>query len=258
MFDDLESLYWVLLYVATRRFAYDGILPERLFDEIHEGSHEFIGRISLGGDKKRDWLMRSEIEFRSAELERFFTSYRGFIRDYMAKVDRADGNEAVQQELNELREHPEDSFQTLFACFNDVLDDATADWDYFEADGVPTKLQRPNAKRKLIRQAVHRSTANGLWRGASGWRRPTTTLVAEPAHADDRIENGGTIVVAEGAVVGGESISFRLPPIDEDHEDEVGSSTSSESDSPQQRIIARDVSEHRILRPRPTAAVTRR
>lgn len=254
IFDDLESLYWVLLYVAVALFLHEGKLPESLFDEIYDQPAEFIGRISHGGEIKESWLETPKISFKSAQLEEVLTNYRSFFDNYENKVAH---NEVYKQELDEIRENPQESIEELLSYFDDVLHGDENDWEDSAAIGVPPKPQRPNARSKMIRRSVHHSVTKGLWRGASGWKRPTTVPASEPDQAEEEpAENGGALGTIESAV-GGESISFILPPIEEDHEDDVKSSSNSEDVLPPQQTIAHDVSERRILRPRP-AAVTRR
>lgn len=186
-----------------------------------------MGIVSSGGEKKLNWLEVSKICFKSAELEKVLTKYRIFFKDYENMVTN---RETYRQALHTLRENPQESIRTLVSFFEDVLSDEHNDWDNSAAIGAPPKPLRPNARNKVIRQSIHRSTANGLWRGASGWRRPTTTPVLGLGQAvEDSVENGRALGTVESAV-GGESISFRLAPVSEDQEDEVESSTDSETE----------------------------
>ena len=63
LFDDLESLLWVLLFLAVRRFKYRGDFDMQVFEEAREIPDEEQGIVSVGGSSKHLWLSRPGITF---------------------------------------------------------------------------------------------------------------------------------------------------------------------------------------------------
>ena len=170
IFDDFESLLWVLLFVAEKHFDYQGNLSSQLFDEVHEDTHPLIGTISSGGDKKRAWLRQPSSSFNCQELEDLLTKYRLFTRKYISIASAADDDEDAMPELIDFRDRLEDHIRELFGYIDDILDDENASWENHRAKGAPARPKGPRSKQREIFLSMQKAAGNGLWRGSLGWK----------------------------------------------------------------------------------------
>ena len=80
IFDDLESFFWVILFLAVHRFEYEGGFQMRVFDETSNAMDTVHGRISTGECAKRYWLDWPQLTFFSKPLGALIHSFRLFYR----------------------------------------------------------------------------------------------------------------------------------------------------------------------------------
>ena len=137
IFDDLQSLLWVFLYVAVRRFKYDGTFHSRLFDESSMLRDQTHGPVSIGGWAKGTWLERPNITFTCKPLEAFFTSYRRFNMRHLHKLEASSDNEKGRREYEQFEADVKSNLYGLVSHFDTILNDPEADWADQEARGVP-------------------------------------------------------------------------------------------------------------------------
>ena len=133
--DDIESVLWVLIAIAIRRFEYEGHFPMQMFDEQ---SHPPQGR--SGGVLKSFWVWNQCVtgfgHFECRPLDQFFTEIRAFhdvrlqkFRDSRKKDASSDTLEILEQCRNEIIK----DLSKVLTIFDRVLNDQTADW----TGGIP-------------------------------------------------------------------------------------------------------------------------
>ena len=136
IFDDLESLLWVMLFYAIRNFKFRGHFDMRLFKEGTQVPDEKLGVASVGGSLKFSWIQRSEIIFECKPLQDFFTSFRSFHREHYWKRAAATPGEESQNELDAFEAKVYNDVYALLSHFDDILGDADADWTGQESHHV--------------------------------------------------------------------------------------------------------------------------
>ena len=178
VYDDLESLYWVLLYVAISCFDFNGILPSSLFDEVKEGVIDGIGRVYGGGEKKKKWLGHAGLSFLCNELQNVLTAYRNFFHEYSGLVSSAEENDADKEELEAFKANFQDHIHVLMNFFDSVLNQSS-DWDDSEAHDAPPRPKGTRADELVIWRATEAAAGLGRWPGAYGYVPPATTCTNE-------------------------------------------------------------------------------
>lgn len=138
VFDDLESILWVLLFVAIRYFRYEGDFPAYMFDEKHKPGPGAVDREEGGGILKSSWLTgQIPGEFVCLPLQNFFNSFRT-LHDERRKKSRLAGLSRTQESRDALEQYKteiQQDLRKLLAYFDNVLDDPTADWS--DGDPIP-------------------------------------------------------------------------------------------------------------------------
>lgn len=139
IFDDLESLLWVLLFFAIHYFKFDGIFDMGVFDEAVTVADKERGMTSIGGASKLLWLQMPEITFKCKPLQDFFANFRSFHEERHWKRAAALDSEDEQKALEEYEAEVQKDVYSLASYFNDVLDDPNVDWTGQEALGIPSE-----------------------------------------------------------------------------------------------------------------------
>lgn len=129
--DDIESVLWVLIAVALRRFEYTGDFPMTMFDEEH---HPMQGG-RTGGILKSFWVGNPPNAdfgcFECHPLEQLFTHFRAFHDAHLQKFRdsrKRDGPKDALEALKRCRDEITKNLGSLLTIFDEVLDDPTADW----------------------------------------------------------------------------------------------------------------------------------
>ena len=252
VYDDLESLYWVILYVAIERFGYRGHLPAALFDEMEEDVRENIGRVHVGGQRKRDWLGRPKLTFLCAELERALSLYRMFFSNYigLATAPLLNEDEAARKRLEDFKVNLPNHIQQLKQVFDDVLDTDKRDWKQSLAHDAPPRPKGLRAHEMAVHRATEVAMGKGNWPGAYGYKRPGTSSLKELPEQATELEMPEIAAILE------------LAPISEENEGDGGDHTKTlppqdqvdqgpATVKPPRRRVPRVVEKSdRILRPR--------
>lgn len=157
IFDDLESLHWVLLYVAVRCFKFTGRFNSQVFDEFSENVDQASGQIVFGGASKNFWLTIPTMEFKCNPLERFFQGYRLFNLDHRVKSRGANYKATTELEL-------QNDIRGLRSLFDDTLTTPETDWNDFEAEHTLTKQLKAGAEQKRIFTGLLRSVVGAASR----------------------------------------------------------------------------------------------
>ena len=143
IFDDLESLLWVMLFLALHRFQYEGTFHMRLFDQVSMCSDPVRGTITSGGDAKQSWLRRPSATFECKPLQKFMDSFRSFHRSRRVKYASGFEGEDQKKDFENFEEGIKKNVYALLSYFDDVLNDSNADWTGQEARLQPQKTQQP-------------------------------------------------------------------------------------------------------------------
>ena len=224
IFDDLESLYWVLLYVARQHFTFQGkILPD-FFDEHRHDQDTAVGPVSKGGSKKYQWLESPTLSFNCNELQDALSLYRTYFSTYTELVAEAQGSDDKKNELAQLRGDPQKTINTLLSYFNDALEDRRASWDNCRAHSAPRKHKGTRAEDKAFFESKEAATWNGLWPGSYGYRPMPVGFGDDQAEGftseTDSEDVGETF---SGEADEDEATQNKLTIISEDDEDETNS-----------------------------------
>ena len=129
--DDVESVLWVLLFIAHKYFPYEGKFLEGMFDETHQRMRGPPDQEPFGGLLKRLWLSGEVLgRFACPSLEKFFLEFRLFHKDLRRRSKAASNSESGEgkQSFNRFKADLQQDLYKLLAYFDDILDDPTADW----------------------------------------------------------------------------------------------------------------------------------
>ena len=252
VYDDLESLYWVLLYVAAERFGYTGYLPSTLFDEMQEKIRKGIGRVHAGGERKKNWLGDPKVTFLCAELESTLDLYRVFFSDYtgLATSHLLNRDETSRQKLADFKTNLPSHMKKLKQAFDGVLDTDLYDWKQSLAHDAPPRPKGPRAHEMAVHKATEEAMGEGHWPGAYGYKAPGTSSLKELPEQATELEMPEIAAILE------------LAPISEENEGDGGDHTKTlppqdqvdqgpATVKPPRRRVPRVVEKSdRILRPR--------
>lgn len=135
VFDDIESLLWVLLFFAVQNFKYTGTFSMRVFDEATEAFHTEHGRIVVGGNRKLTWILREayHMGFECKPLQAFFDSYASFHMEHYLKISFARGNAEKKKILDDFEAAILKDISQLVSHFDNILNDPNTDWSGQEA-----------------------------------------------------------------------------------------------------------------------------
>ncbi|KAK7688372.1 hypothetical protein QCA50_008745 [Cerrena zonata] len=153
IFDDLESLLWVLLFFAIHNFKYTGDFDKQLFDEVCDVMGENHGRIVQGGYRKLWWLDEPVIVFDCKPLQDFFDSYRNFHQDHLWKIALSRKDQEEKQALEDYEAEIQKDVYSLVSHFNNVLNNPDTDWsgqeahDYRSTEAPPPVQQGQDDRR---------------------------------------------------------------------------------------------------------------
>lgn len=170
IFDDLESLYWVLLYVSRERFPFQGTFSPDLFDEYYYGTNKLIGPVSVGGEKKNSWLGCPTLWFDCKELQDLLTLYRSYFRVYANLARKKKFTDDEKKKLEDFRKDPARSVRELLSYFDEILDNPHASWNKCRARGIPSKPRGRRAEDRAFFKSKEQAVRNGLWRGACNYK----------------------------------------------------------------------------------------
>lgn len=135
IFDDLESLLWVLLFIAVHCFKYEGRFPMQIFNEAADYVNGDGGRTIIGGDAKMWWIQRTRITFECKPLQDFFESFRRFRREHLSKIADSVESEDEKKALEEYEAEIQQDIYGLVSHFDNILNDPNTDWTGQEARG---------------------------------------------------------------------------------------------------------------------------
>ena len=135
IFDDLESLLWVLLFFAIHHFEYEGSFNMRVFDELHETEDTTHGTYVTGGSSKTRWLSWPRIKFKCQPLQNFFDSFRTFHHQHHHKISLSFDDPQQKQALEEYEAEVEKDVYALVSHFDMILNDTNVDWTGSEVPG---------------------------------------------------------------------------------------------------------------------------
>lgn len=99
IFDDIESLLWVLLFLAIHHFEYEGSFHMHIFDQTSSRSDESRGRVPTGGCAKKFRLEWPKLTFVRKPLQTFFTSFRRFHQERYCCIARLSYGEDRERPL---------------------------------------------------------------------------------------------------------------------------------------------------------------
>ena len=128
IFDDLESFFWVLLFLAVHRFEYEGGFQMRVFDETSSAIDAVRGRVSTGGCAKRYWLDWPRLTFVSKPLQALINSFRLFHRTRQYHIERLSYGEGWDEPPQEFEAGIKKDIYVLVSYFDTVLNDSDANW----------------------------------------------------------------------------------------------------------------------------------
>ena len=151
--DDVESLLWVLLYVAAKHFGYEGESLEEVFDEVYRHPNGPTNQEPTGVGSKGLWLSGWIAgRFRCPTLQQFFRSLRRVMEERRQKYKQLYdlGTEETQTSLRQYTENREKDLYMLLVYFDDVLDDPTLPWGERES----TPLEEPDTADELVARIV--------------------------------------------------------------------------------------------------------
>ena len=155
--DDLESLYWTILYTAIYRFKFTGEFDPRLFDEYFPHPDPVFGQIIVGGQTKRFWLTQPKVLFHCKALAKFLKVYGKFHTKFHTLVDGAKGGQAGAKKLDAFRKEIEKNVYSLLQFFDNVLDGPQADWRNKGVSDTKPERRTANAierSRNHVREAA--------------------------------------------------------------------------------------------------------
>ena len=170
IFDDLESLLWVIVLTALRLFAHKNTFNAAFFDEYIEQKGGCSGRTITGGDLKALILSGGTVVvFGCPSLDAFLRSFIGFHAQRFNKVNDA-RNSPTRETEDALVEHTKEIESDLYQIlhhFDTVLEDPEGDWKVTLVD--PLKRNTPTVKElaREIRREQEQRLIDG-WEGPPG------------------------------------------------------------------------------------------
>ena len=152
--DDLESLYWVLLYIGIHYFRYSGHIEPEVFDEYSLRIHPVFGQISCGGRSKHSWLHTPGVVFECRALNKFLSDYATFHSDYFKLIEAAKKDETKQGDLDSYRDRIQTDIYGLMSYFDVILDGPEEHWDKYKVAVGSSKRPSAEIERKGMNSAV--------------------------------------------------------------------------------------------------------
>ena len=146
IFDDLESLLWVLLFFAVRNFKYQGYFNMQVFKECREIPDKEAGLATVGGNWKYSWLSNPETTFECKPLQNFFDSFRHFHNEHYTKF----ANDDEDQELEPYEAEVRSDVYALLSHFDNILNDPNADWTGQEVNYVTEDVEQDSSRELPI------------------------------------------------------------------------------------------------------------
>ena len=131
--DDIESIMWVLLYVASRSFQYEGKFNTEMFDERYTPAPGCLYQGPSGGGSKSLWLIGFyNISFPCRPLQAFFDSSREFHwkREEKARIARVRQRKEDLEDLQRHFDETKGNLNSLLDSFDAILHDDAADWSH--------------------------------------------------------------------------------------------------------------------------------
>ncbi|KAI0075707.1 hypothetical protein K474DRAFT_1366592 [Panus rudis PR-1116 ss-1] len=132
--DDLESVLWVLLFIALCHFEHTGGFRDDLFDDYDEGFEEG----PLGGDIKLTNLHRGAGSFLCPALDELIKDVSGIWREYYALQYSREANNRYDELHDKLVEDP----RKLLAPFDKALANSPDSEAWVHSDWVPRHYPR--------------------------------------------------------------------------------------------------------------------
>lgn len=155
--DDLQSLYWVILYIAVRYFKFTGEISAAVFDEYSLQLHPVLGLIVCGGQVKRSWLTSSPLVFECKALSNFLKDYLVLHSKYQTVIDDAEEDEEKKLELKLYRDSIEEDVYSLVSYFDAVLDAPETDWNNCAVNGTKSERRSAEEERKLMNSILEKA-----------------------------------------------------------------------------------------------------
>ncbi|KAK7688397.1 hypothetical protein QCA50_008770 [Cerrena zonata] len=155
IFDDLESLLWVLLFFAVHNFKYTGKFSMRVFDDVNYISRTDNDPVALGGDWKLTWLLREvrNMGFECKPLQTFFESYSRLHLDHYWKISFAGQSAEEKKALEDFEAEILRDISGLVSHFDNVLNDPNTDWSgqeahHYRSTEAPPQVQQNQGDRR--------------------------------------------------------------------------------------------------------------
>ncbi|KAK7688398.1 hypothetical protein QCA50_008771 [Cerrena zonata] len=142
IFDDLESLLWVILFISVRRFKYEGHFLVGMFDESHRPRVPGKSKERSGGLLKSWWLTGDVLtRFNCRPLQTFFVTYRAIHdrRRKKSQLVQESQTQDAKEELERYKAEIQEDLHKLLAFFDDIIDDPSADWS--NGDPIPFAVE---------------------------------------------------------------------------------------------------------------------
>ncbi|CAL1708939.1 unnamed protein product [Somion occarium] len=150
--DDLESSFWVLLYVSLHYFKHNQgqLIDLTFFNECkeHHDGEDGDGEVHpLGGLKKSGFLSHrlKHIKWRCAPLNSLIHAFGALLNDYQYYYEKADGNDdkSAEAQFKAIQEQL-DQVDIVLSLFDTAL--ASDEWP--ENDALPDQFPRMTDKQE--------------------------------------------------------------------------------------------------------------
>ncbi|CAL1717242.1 unnamed protein product [Somion occarium] len=164
IFDDVESILWVILFVAVHYFTHEGKFSLEIFNQFETFSEGVTGQKAIGGHRKRAFLSQRNVKFHCRALHSFVIDLAKFHNHYHGLA-----TEALESEGSQLADYEtllKNDLQQLLIRFKTILNDESADWSH----GLAVEdIYPPQGKRELDQAiALNQEIQSGAgdWSGA--------------------------------------------------------------------------------------------
>ncbi|CAL1710415.1 unnamed protein product [Somion occarium] len=167
IFDDLESVLWVLLFIAVHHFEHSGTFDMGVFDYFISHPGGFTGNATTGGQIKRSWLSGQSVRFECPALNKVIITVGDFHNHLLnlANLAKRDpDNKALEEKKTELKAN----LRQLLEDFDGQLNSASADWtkgDWVDDLYPPTTAEK---LEKYLMECAQLTSCESGWPGAAG------------------------------------------------------------------------------------------
>ncbi|CAL1710445.1 unnamed protein product [Somion occarium] len=157
VFDDIESILWVMLFISIHHFKHTGKFSMDVFDQWSDDVGGFAGAQAIGGENKQSWLFARGAEFDCPALQKVIKTMSKFHQHFRQLVVDSQERDGDKKPLQEYREELEKDLRRVYKHFDDQLNNPSADW----TDGNPVEdiypPQKAADKDKKLMASKHAS-----------------------------------------------------------------------------------------------------